>query len=78
MAWTTNQVTQNGNTTGTWTITGSALTTHDCIVVRPTSGTSGLRIESKTILPNPIRYEVAVRVVGSGAVAFRFAAEAMD
>jgi hypothetical protein len=78
MAWTTGQVSQNGNTTQTWTITGSGLTTRDCIVVRPTSGTSGLRIESKTIRPSPIRYEVAVRVLGSGAVSFRFSAEAMD
>jgi hypothetical protein len=78
MAWTTNSVTQNGNTTGTWVVTGSALTTHDAIVVRPISGTSGLRLESATILPSPIRYELRVKVVGAGAVAFRFSAEAMD
>jgi hypothetical protein len=78
MAWTTSSVTQNGNTTQNWTITGSALTTHDAVVVRPVSGTSGLRLESTTIFPSPIRYVVSVRVVGAGAVAFKFSAEAMD
>ena len=78
MAWTTSQVTQNGNTTGGWTISGSALTTHDAVVLRPISGSSSMRIESTSVRLNPTRYSVSVRVIGSGAMAFRFAAEAMD
>lgn len=78
MAWTTGQVTQNGNTTGSWTISGSALTTHDAVVLRPTSGNSGMRIEATTVFRNPLRYVVSVRVLGAGAMAFRFSAEAMD
>lgn len=78
MSWTTNQVTQNGNTTATWTITGSALTTHDAVVPRPTSGSSCLRINNIRVCLSPTRYLVSLSVVGSGAMAFRFSAEAMD
>lgn len=78
MAWTTGQVTQNGNTTRGWVISGSALSTHDAIVVRPTSGSSGVRLESVTARLSPTRYSVTTRVIGSGAMAFRFAAEQMD
>jgi len=78
MAWTTNQVTQNGNTTVSWNVTGSALSTHDAIVVKPTSGGSGLRINSITARLGPTRYSVSVSVVGAGAMAFRLAAEQMD
>jgi hypothetical protein len=79
MAWTTSQVTQNGNTTVTWNIQGGNLiTNHDAIVVKPTSGTSGLRINDITARISPTRYSVSVTVVGAGAMAFRFAAEAMD
>jgi hypothetical protein len=78
MSWTTNQVTQNGNTTGTWTITGGSLTNHDAIVVRPEAGGSGLRLNSVTARIGPNRYSVSVTVVGGAAMAFRFAAEAMD
>ena len=52
MAWTTNQVTQNGNTTTTWTITGSALSRHDAVVVGPTSGSSELRINNIAVHPH--------------------------
>jgi hypothetical protein len=78
MAWTTAQVTQNGNTTATWTVSGSALSTHDAIVVRPIAGNSGLQIESITARLNPTRYSIVLRVVGAAAMAFRFSAEAMD
>jgi hypothetical protein len=78
MAWTSNQVTQNGNTTVNWTATGSSLSTHDAIVVKPTSGSSGLRINSITARLSPTRYTVSVSVVGAGAMAFRLAAEQMD
>lgn len=78
MAWTTNEVTQNGNTTATWSITGDALSTHDAIVVRPTAGGSGVRINSITARRSSTRYSVSVTVVGAEAMAFRFSAEAMD
>lgn len=79
MAWTSTQVTQNGNEAVTWSIgPHSSLSTHDCVVLRPDSGNSGLRIEHMTVYRNPTRYAVRVRVVGSNAMAFRFAAEQMD
>ena len=79
MAWTSTQVTQNGNTTVTWGIgPHSSVSNHDCIVMKPESGNSGLRIEQITAYCNPIKYSIAVRVVGSGAMAYRFAAEQMD
>lgn len=80
MAWTTNPVTQNGNTTRTWTATGSALSLHDCIVVGHTvASTSALRIEYIDRYVRPEHsYKIRVRVVGSQAVAFRAYAEQMD
>ena len=78
MSWTTSQVTQNGNSTVGWNISGSALSNADAIVVRPTSGSSGLKINSVTARVGPNRYNVSVSVIGSGAVAFRFSAEEMD
>jgi hypothetical protein len=78
MSWTTNQITQNGNTTANWDITGSALSTHDAVVVNTASGNSGLRINSVTVFRNPLRYSVNLTVVGGQAMAFRFSAEAMD
>lgn len=78
MAWTTGQVTQNGNTTATFGITGSALSNHDVVVVGPTAGNSGLRINSVTVRRNPNRYDVSVTVVGAQAMSFRFHAEQID
>jgi hypothetical protein len=79
MAWTSTQVTQNGNTTVTWSVgPHSSLSTHDCVVLRPESGNSGMRIEYTTVFRNPTRYHMRVRVVGSDAMAFKFAAEQMD
>jgi len=78
MSWTTNQVTQNGNTTRSWTISGGSLSTHDAIVIKPTSGNSRLEIEAITIGIDPTNYSVRVRVHGADAMAFRFAAEQMD
>lgn len=79
MAWTSTQVTQNGNSVVNWSIgPHSSLSTHDAIVMRPDSGNSGLRIEQITVFRNPTRYSVTVRVVGGSAMAFRFSAEQMD
>jgi hypothetical protein len=78
MAWTTGQVTQNGNTTASWVISGSALSTHDAVVVRSESGSSGLRINSIIVRINPTSYTVSLSVIGAGAMAFRFSGEAID
>lgn len=78
MSWTSPQVTQNGNSTVPYTITGSALSHADAIVVRTVSGSSGIKINSVTARVVPNRYDVNVSVIGSGAVAFKFSAEEMD
>ncbi len=79
MAWTANQVTQNGNTTVTWTTTGSSLSTHDAVVVGLTSGTSSrIRLEWVEAGRSPTSYRTRVRVVGSNAVALRHYAEQMN
>jgi hypothetical protein len=79
MSWTSTQITQNGNTTLTWSVgPHSSVSTHDAIVVRPSSGTSRLEIESINVKINPTNYHIRVRVIGSGAMAFRFSAEQMD
>lgn len=79
MAWTSQQGTQNGNTTVTWTVgPHSSLSTHDAVVVKPEAGNSGLQIEHITVNRNPTTYAVRLRVAGSGAMSFRFAAEQMD
>jgi len=79
MSWTSTQVTQNGNTTVTWSIgPHSSVSTHDAIVVGPTSGTSRLQIQSIGVRRDPTNYHIAVRVIGADAMAFRFFAEQMD
>ena len=78
MSWTTGQVTQNGNSTQGWIVSGSALSTHDAVVLKPESGSSGMRIQSTLVRINPTRYELTVSVVGGAAMAFRFAAEQLD
>ncbi len=80
MAWTTNQVTQNGNTTvNNWTITGGALSRHDAVVINLRSSNSGVRLNSVTVRLTPsLRYVCSVSVVGGEAAAFRFSAEQMD
>lgn len=79
MAWTSNQVTQNGNSTKTWTATGGSLSNRDCIVVGQTvNSNSCLRIERIDRCVNPKKYRITVKVIGSDAVAFRAYAEQMD
>ena len=79
MAWTANQVTQNGNTTVTWLTTGSALSAHDAVVVGLTSNTSSrIRLNWVEMGRTPTSYRTNVRVVGAAAVAFRHFAEQMD
>ena len=76
MSFTTNQVTQNGNTTAGWVISNVGVA--EAVVVRPTSGGSGIKINSVTTRLNPTRYDVSVTVSGAGAMAFKFSGEEMD
>ena len=79
MAWTSQQITQNGNTTLTWTSTGSALSTHDCVVAGLTSNTnSRIKIDSIERGVNPTSYRTKITVIGANAVAFRLYAEQMN
>lgn len=79
MAWTSTQASQSGNSTVAWIIgPHSKLSTHDCVVLRSEGGNEGIRIEDITVYRNPAEYRVSVRVMGSGAMRFKFAAEQMD
>jgi hypothetical protein len=71
-------LTQNGNSTWTWYFEGGDLSTRDCIVVRPTSGTSWLELTRKRVRRDPTGYLLTVQVIGTGAMAYRFYAEAMN
>jgi hypothetical protein len=68
-----NQVTQNGNTTRTWTLSGSGVSNHDTVVVQLDNTTPSTSIELMNVrgLINPNRYVVDVKVIGPDAVAFR-------
>ena len=79
MAWRSVQLTQNGNTTRTWSFGPSSnITTHDAIVVAPTAGNSRLELEHIRVRRNPTNYHLTVRVIGSGAMTYRFYAEQMN
>ncbi len=78
MSWTANTVTQNGNSTVTWTTTGGALSPHDAIVVGPVAGTSGLRLGDVTVSMGPTSYTAPVTVAGGAAMAFRFSGTRVD
>jgi hypothetical protein len=78
MSWTSTSVTQNGNTTQGWLVSGSALTNHDAVVIKLEAGRSRVGIVFTAVQLSPIRYIMSVRVIGLEAVRFRFAAEAMN
>ena len=73
---TSNQVTQNGNSTQNWTLTG--VSTHECIVLKPETGSSWMELERIRVRLSPTRYELRIRVIGAGAMAFRIKSEKMD
>jgi len=78
MAWHTVPLTQNGNSTVTWsTGPGGGHTTHDAVVVGPYAGSSYIGIVSIFVRADA-NYQITTRVVGAGAVSFRFWAEEMD
>ena len=78
MAFTTNVVAQNGNSTALWTVSGGGISDHEAIVANSSAGNSGLRIENITVFRNPTRYDITMRVVGAGAMSFAFSGETMD
>ena len=67
----TNQVTQNGNSTQTWTLTGGS--NHDVVVVQldNTTPNTAVQISNIRLFINPNRYTFDIRVIGPSAVAFR-------
>jgi hypothetical protein len=73
------QVTQNGNTTLNWTISGggggNAISNNDVMTLQlDNSGTANTGVQISNIVGfiNPNRYSMNVTVVGPDAVAFRF------
>lgn len=68
-----NQVTQNGNTTQTWVLSGGAVSNHDVVVVQldNTTPNTAVRISNIRVLINPNRYSFDISVIGPDAVAFR-------
>lgn len=79
MAWKSVLLTQNGNTTTTWSFgPHSAISSHDAIVVGPVAGTSRAEIERIRVRTNPVNYLIQVRVTGAGAMTYRFFAEQMN
>jgi hypothetical protein len=66
-------VTQNGNTTRIWTLSGSSVSNRLILAQVHESGNSGIKIGNITSRINPNRYEFTVTVVGPDAVAFRIA-----
>jgi len=77
---TSNQVTQNGNTSQTWVLSGGDVSNHDVIVVRLDNTTPDTSVEISHVRigervnqqggVDPI-YSFDITVVGPGAVAFR-------
>ena len=68
-----NQVTQNGNTTQNWVLSGGTVSNHDVIVVQldNTTPKTAVQISNIRLLINPNRYSFDIRVIGPDAVAFR-------
>lgn len=68
-----NQVTQNGNTTQTWTLSGGSVSNHDVVTVQldNTTASTAVQILNVREFINPNRYTFDVKVIGPDAVAFR-------
>lgn len=71
MAWQGPIFTQNGNTEGTWWVSGGGVHPRDVVVLEPVAGNSALRLIWVEKRLNPARHYVRVRVVGANAMAFR-------
>jgi len=68
-----NQVTQNGNTTQNWVLSGGTVSNHDVLVVQldNTTANTAVQISNVRVLINPTRYSFDIKVMGPDAVAFR-------
>lgn len=68
-----NQITQNGNTTQGWVLSGGAVSNHDVVVVQldNTTPNTAVQISNIRLLINPNRYVFNISVLGPDAVAFR-------
>ena len=68
-----NQVTQNGNTTQNWVLSGGPVSNHDVIVVELDNTTPNTSVTLSNVngFINPNRYSFNVTVNGPDAVAFR-------
>jgi hypothetical protein len=68
-----NQITQNGNTTQGWVLSGGSVSNHDVVVVQldNTTPNTAVQISDIRVLINPNRYAFSIRVLGPDAVAFR-------
>ena len=79
MAWKSVALSQNGNTTVTWSFgPGGGITTHDVIVVGPFSGNSRCEITRVRVRQGPTNYLITVRVTGASAVGYRLYAEQIN
>jgi hypothetical protein len=67
----TNQVTQNGNTTQNWVLSGAS--NHAVLVVQldNTTPNTAVRISDIRLFISPNRYSFDISVIGPAAVAFR-------
>jgi hypothetical protein len=70
---TSNLVTQQGDSTFTWSTTGGSLDTHDAIVPKLEDATtnSGIRFSDITLSIGPVKYTYTVTAVGPGVISFR-------
>jgi hypothetical protein len=73
---TSQQVTQNGNTSLVWTVSGGGMTNHEVFACQlnttsPNNNTGAL-INDVTVFINPIRYNCRVTVEGPQAIEFQF------
>lgn len=68
-----NQVTQNGNTTQNWVLSGGSVSNHDVLVVELDNTTPNTSVMLSNVhgFINPNRYSFDVTVSGPDAVAFR-------
>jgi hypothetical protein len=69
----TNQVTQNGNSTQNWVLSGGSVSNHDVLVVELDNTTPNTSVMLSNVhgFINPNRYSFNVTVSGPDAVAFR-------
>jgi hypothetical protein len=79
MAWKSVLLTQNGNSTVTWSFgPHSSISSHDAIVVGPVAGGSRCSIDRIRVRTGPVNYHITVSVTGGNAMTYRLFAEQMN